>query len=253
MAETINKQVLDDVKSKALAEVDTFKDGFETSKTAMSAEIERIVKKYSDPTTYKTIVTDIIDDAYSQITTAYTALSTMVTQTIAQVQAQIAVILTTFTGIGSGIPALAAQISNLKDVINFVKIVYGVVKYVIETIGSIIEQIRSLVETVVKTAVQTGTNILKSVGQSITDIIEDVLEAPAQIIDDHLEKMKERATEVRSKASDAEAKILELTGRAPGEQDFITSITAFGGKETEDQDRHGIAVNVTTDVGVVIG
>ena len=253
MAATIDKTPIENAKSLIATEGSDFKQLAKDGIADMEAEITRIVTKYSDPNTYKTIVQDIIDDAYAQIQSAYVALSTMIANTYASVVSQIATISAVFTGIGSGIIGFASQINSLGQVIKLVKLVQSIIKFVTQTVANIIDQVTSLVNNIISTAVNVGKGILETIEGAITDVIDDVLKGPAAIIDEHLKKMTERADELMKKSTDAETLIEELTGRKPGEEDFITSIEAFGGKLPEDQDKHGIAVDVTTQVGTLVG
>ena len=253
MAEAIDTTVQERVKEAAVADATEFKDFAKTQSGKLQEDVGKIVDKYTDPETYKSIVEDIINNAWTTITTAYATLSTTVANIMTSVTNQIAAIGAVFTGIGSGIAGLAAQISSLNDVINLVQWVIDMVTFIVDTIANIVTEILETIEFVTQTVTNVGVKLLKDASTAVTAAVTAAIEAPAALIDTHLTKVQDKANETISKASNAETLTELTTGRKPGEEDFVTSIEAFGGKLTEDQDKHGIKIPKPTDVGIIIG
>ena len=253
MAEAIDKAPQEKVKEAVVKEVSEFQQLATDGAAELQAEINRIVTKYSDPNTYKKMLEDIITKAWTTITTAYATLSTTVANLLVSITNQLTAVSIVFTGTGSGIAGQLAQINNLNDVITLVNWVIDNVTFMVDTITGLVDEIIATVNTIINTAVNVGVGLLKDAEDAVTGAITDIFEGPAAIIDKHLNKITEKATDVIDKSLNAETLIETLTGRKPGEEDFITTIEAFGGKLTEDQDRHGLAKKITTEARVLLG
>ena len=120
MAEKVDPTPVEDAKSAAKDYYDTEKAALDELKTELSAHVSGIVDKYSDPDTYKTIGTDILNSALTTIQTAYQTMLTKVTTLYNSVLTQLATVQAMFPGTGSGIIGQLSQVTSILDAIDLI-------------------------------------------------------------------------------------------------------------------------------------
>lgn len=236
MAEKILKEPVEKAKVAAQSWYDQESAAIQASIDEMSSQISDIVDKYSDPGTYKTMATDILNSAYEAVLAAYTTMSTKVVTLYNSVLAQIAKIQAIFPGTGSGIGGQIAQIVNIKTAIKFIKTKIEAITTIITSITNLINEAIALATDIIDTVVNVGVGILKDIESKVQQVIDEVLTAPTKLLETHVQKAITRANDNIAKIDIAEEIVELTTGRKPGEQEYVTSCFAFGGKETNDQE-----------------
>ena len=183
MAEVIDKQIIEDGKAQSASYVEEAKTAVDALATDMNKVVNDIVTKYSDPNTYKTMVTNVLDSALASITSAYTTFSAKVVELYNQVLAQFAKVQAMFPGTGSGIIGKISQIKQIKTVIDFITTKIEAITAIITSITDIINQAIALANDIINTAVNIGYQIVKDVQAEIETVIADVLQAPIAVLE----------------------------------------------------------------------
>lgn len=233
--------IIEESKGEANSILTKEKQAIAAALSDMNSVLSGIGTKYSDPETYKTMATDVIDNARTAILTAYSTLGEKVVTLYNQIVSQLAKIQMIFPGTGSGPAAQACQIVTLKSTFEMIKTKIEAITTIISEIIALVDQAIALATEIIQTALNVGYGIIKDVQSKVQTVIDDVLIAPLAVFETHMNKALERANGILSKIEENELAILLTTGRAPGEEEYRTSYEEwFGGKLTENQELHGI-------------